>query len=113
MKILLIIVVIFTILYATLMWINNIMVQTMFVPACMFLYHAIPGIEAENYCNELCKTENGEKYARIFYMMYKFGFDAYYDEHGKKLLDYAANHPDSLKRCIKLFNIEEQEIPKR
>ena len=113
MKILLIILIIFTLVYATLMWINNLIVQSMFIPACMYLYHAISGKDAEDYCNALCKTENGEKYAKVFYILYKFGFDAYYDEHGKKLLDYAANHPESLKRIIKLFNIEEQEIPKR
>lgn len=82
-------------------------IRTLLVPASLMLFHAIPGQEAENFCNVLCKTEKGEKMARLFYMLYRFGYTCTNNPECEQILALMAEKPETLQRMINITRIRE------
>ena len=77
------------------------------VPVSLMLFHAIPGQEAENFCNVLCRSGKGEKMARIFYMLYRFGYTCTDNPECEQILALMAEKPETLQRMINITRIQE------
>ncbi len=83
------------------------------IPVCVMMFECIPGKDAENFCNELCQTEFGEKTAKLFFLYYKFGYNCVKDEEGSKIARLVIEHPGVVVRMMNISKIPDIEIKQK
>lgn len=92
------------------LWIVKSLIRFTLVPACAMFFQIVPGRTMEDVCNQLCQTENGEKYAALAYTLYKFGYSCIKNSDGRQALSVMIERPEMLSRMINISGIPDIDI---
>lgn len=76
------------------------------VPLCTILFGSVNGKAAEDFCNQCCETERGEKIARLFYIFYRAGYRCTNSPELSQTFDRAIDRQDSVEQILKAVSNE-------
>ncbi len=76
------------------------------VPLCAILFGSVSGRAAEDFCNQCCVSERGEKIAQLFYIFYKAGHNCTTDERLSSYFDKSLDSKRQVKKILKLISEE-------
>lgn len=76
------------------------------VPTCTILFGSVNGKAAEDFCNQCCETERGEKIARLFYIFYRAGYKCTQNAELAKTFEHTINRQDLIEQILKSVDNE-------
>ena len=80
--------------------------RALYSGACTILFGSVNGKAAEDFCNQCCETERGEKIARLFYVFYRAGYKCTQNAELAKTFEHTINRQDLVEQILKSVDNE-------
>lgn len=87
--------------------------KDMLIPFCTILFGTVSGQAATDFCHTICTTERGEKIARLFYILYRYGYGCTKNPKKAECFEDILDNQGSIERFIRIADLlyGKDEVP--